>query len=172
MIICAGDKESFDFAKPMGIGLINMAINLTRECIKSKPSEIVFVGTAGSYGKYKIGEIVRSTSASNVEIGSLKKLSYSPLMNVSRETLEDIMVNSSNYITSDAGCAKEFSDAGYDIENMEFFSVVEVAKKFDISAKGIFYITNYCDADAHEVFIKNHKTAMEKLTNYIKSIEK
>lgn len=33
MIICAGNSETFDFATPMGVGLIEMTINLTRAAL-------------------------------------------------------------------------------------------------------------------------------------------
>ncbi|HHS92343.1 MAG TPA: purine-nucleoside phosphorylase, partial [Campylobacterales bacterium] len=34
MFICAGESETFDFAKPMGVGMIDMTMNLTKLCIK------------------------------------------------------------------------------------------------------------------------------------------
>ncbi len=174
MFVCAGDMESFDFAKPIGIGLINAAINLTRICLEEKPKEIVFIGTAGSYGDLKIGEIVRSDKSSNIEIGYLDKLSYSPLLdrNVSRETSKGLLVNSSNFITSNKKTAQKMLKNGYDLENMEFFAVQNVTKNFGISSYGIFYITNYCDENAHKDFVKNHKTALEKLSLYVKKVHK
>ena len=33
MIICAGNNETFDFAQPMGVGLIETSMNLTRACL-------------------------------------------------------------------------------------------------------------------------------------------
>ncbi|MCI0500930.1 MAG: purine-nucleoside phosphorylase, partial [Epsilonproteobacteria bacterium] len=33
MIVCAGRSETFDFAIPVGVGLIESAINLTRLCL-------------------------------------------------------------------------------------------------------------------------------------------
>lgn len=171
MIICAGESESFDFAKPMGIGLINTSINLTKAFLFAQPERVLFIGTAGSYGRCKIGDIVESSKSTNVEIGYFQKFSYSPLDNslsdVSRETLEDKIVNSSNYITTDEQRAKEFLSAGLDIENMEFFAVMNVAKKFQIPVRGIFYVTNYCNANAHEEFMKNHKKAKECLSEYV-----
>ncbi len=170
LIVCAGESESFDFATPIGIGLMQSAINLTKICLEKKPSEIVFVGTAGSYGKLKIGQIVKSKTSTNVEIGYFEKLSYTPLKNniVSRETSEDLVVNCSNFITSDENIAKMMLNNGLDLENMEFFAVQSVAKHFGIKSKGIFYITNYCNQNAHCDFLKNHKMALEKLNQYIK----
>ena len=53
MIICAGRNEIFAFAHPIGVGLIESAINLTRMCLFDKPDYLLFVGSAGSYGNYK-----------------------------------------------------------------------------------------------------------------------
>jgi len=167
MYICAGDIEQFDFAIPVGIGLINVAINLTQLYIEKQPKEIIFVGTAGSYGKKKIFDIVESCSATQIENSFFTNNSYTPIEskvsvnkdNVSHETV----VNSSNYITTDIELSKEYLTHGIEIENMEFFAVLQVAKKFGIRAKGIFVITNYCDKNAHRDFLDNRLKAMEML---------
>jgi nucleoside phosphorylase len=49
MIICAGEIEQFGFARAVGIGMVDTAINLTKICIEHRPDEICFVGSAGSY---------------------------------------------------------------------------------------------------------------------------
>ncbi|HIP18275.1 MAG TPA: purine-nucleoside phosphorylase [Sulfurovum sp.] len=171
MIICAGTTEQFDFAMPVGIGMLNVAINLTKMCLEKKPDYILFVGTAGSYGEKKIFDIIESKTAANVENSFFSGKSYSPIDNVissvkdvSRETL----VNSSNYITTDKEIGKHYMAQNIHIENMEFFAILKVAQYFGISAGGIFVVTNYCDENAHEDFLKNQKEAMAKLTKYVK----
>ena len=144
MIICAGRNETFAFAHPIGVGLIESAINLTRMCLFDKPDYLLFVGSAGSYGNYKVFDIVESKRASNIELGFLTQSAY----------------------TNEKLC-KEFNEYGVGIENMEFFSILSVAKEFEIPVAGIFVITNYTNENAHEDFIKNHKEAMEKLTKYL-----
>lgn len=67
MIICAGEKEQFPFAISMGIGLIDVAMNLTQYCMVKRPPFILFVGTAGSYGKHQLFDIIESQSATNIE---------------------------------------------------------------------------------------------------------
>ena len=201
MIICAGDIEQFEFAKSMGIGLIDIAINLTKVCLVNPPKSILFVGSAGSYGDKKLLEIVESSSATNIENGFFNANSYTPtkniisiINNVSHETISnswnydkydfqrkqilfnnnvshETIVNSSNYITTDSNLAKLYLSTGIDIENMEFFSVLNVAKKFHIPVKGVFIVTNYCNEYAHRDFIHNHKKAMNILTKYIKKRE-
>ncbi len=168
LFVCAGKSESFDFAKPIGVGLVNSAIELTKLCLQNKPKEVVFVGTAGSYGELKIGEKVYSDLSANVEISYIEQKSFTPLSEciVSRETLTNKIVNSSNFITADANIAKRFLDIGYDLENMEFFSVQKVASNFGIPSRGVFYVTNYCNENAHEDFLAHHDEAKKFLDEY------
>ncbi len=171
MIICAGRNEVFPYATPMGVGLVEMAINLTRQCLFDKPDFLLFVGTAGSYGENKIFDIVESKVASNIELSFLEQNSYTPLDNVlesqNKLVKNDTIINSSNYISKNKEITKKFKEYNIGCENMEFYSVLQVAKEFEIPAAGIFCISNFTDENAHEDFMKNHKVAMEKLTQYL-----
>jgi len=172
MIICAGNSENFSFATPMGVGLVETAMNLTRLCLFDKPEFILFVGTAGSYGDKNIFDIVESKTASNIELAFLEKKAYTPLDNVvstNTEATKDIIVNSSNYISTDQSLVSKFPNLGVGIENMEFFSVLRVAQEFDIPAGGVFCVTNYCNQDAHADFLKNHDEAKRRLEEHVKS---
>ena len=171
MFICAGKSEQFDFAVPVGIGLIEVTMNLTKLCLSQKPEFLLFVGSAGSYGEKKIFDIVESKTACNIENSFFNAGAYTPLDNmistaedVSRETI----VNSSNYITTDESVAKYYLNKNIHLENMEYFAVLKVAEAFSIPAAGIFIVTNYCNKNAHKDFMDNHKEAMERLTTYIK----
>jgi len=170
MIICAGNSETFDFGQPMGVGLIESAINLTRLCLFDKPEFLLFVGTAGSYGDAKIFDIIESKTAANIELAFLDNNAYTPLDNVistNTTNIKDIVVNSSNYISTNEEITKKFLNFGIGIENMEFFSVLQVAQEFNIPAGGVFCVTNYTNANAHKDFLKNHDKAKELLTHYI-----
>jgi len=180
MIICAGKSEQFDFAIPIGIGMMEVAINLTRLCESKKPEYLLFVGTAGSYGEKKIFDIIESKTASNIENSFYTGKSYTPISsivtdieieNVSRETHvgKETIVNSSNYISTDKEIGKYYTEQNIQIENMEFFAVMKVAQFYGISASGIFIVTNYCDNNAHDDFLKNQKEAMKKLDIYVKN---
>jgi nucleoside phosphorylase len=174
MIVCAGDSENFGFAYPIGIGLIDSTINLTRLCLFDKPKHIIFIGSAGSYGNYDIFDIVESTSASNIELSFLNNDAYTPVDNVVKldEKLNiknQTIVNSSNYISTNENLTKEYLQYGIGIENMEFFSVMRIAQEFEIPVAGIFVITNYTNKNAHQDFIKNHQKAKDILVEYIKS---
>lgn len=170
MIICAGNNENFDFALSTGVGLIETAMNITRLCLFDKPEFLLFVGTAGSYGGHKIFDIVESKTASNIELAFLANDGYTPLDNVvSTNTTDkkDIVVNSSNYISTNKELTSRFLKLGIGIENMEFFSVLKIAQEFNIPAGGVFCITNYTDKNAHEDFVKNHEKAKEILAKHV-----
>ncbi len=171
MIVSAGRNESFNFATPIGVGLIESSINLTKICLFNRPEYILFIGSAGSYGKHNIFDIVESKSASNVELSFVQNFAYTPIDNIieigTNFTKSKTVVNSSNYISTNKELSKEFLAYNLELENMEFFSVLSVAKEFEIPAFGIFVVTNYTDSNAHEDFVKNHKSAMEKLIKYL-----
>jgi purine-nucleoside phosphorylase len=170
MYICAGEIEQFSFAKAVGIGLVDVAINLTKLCIENKPKEIIFVGTAGSYGGKKIFDIIHSSSASHIENSFFTNKSYSPIettISQSKDVSHETIVNSSDFITTDSTVCKHYLQEGIDIENMEFYSVLKVAKSFGIKAKGIFVVTNYCNKNAHRDFLANRIKAMKIIEEYI-----
>jgi len=168
-IISSGNKEIFSFATPIGIGMIESAINLTRICLFDKPDFLIFIGSAGSYGNLKPFDIITTSTASNIENCFFEKKCYTPIdniitfSNVSRETI----INSSNYITTNEEIAQKYLKLNIEAENMEFFSVIKTAKEFNIAVKGIFVITNYCNNFAHKEYIKNINLAKEKLIHYL-----
>ncbi|MDH4944891.1 purine-nucleoside phosphorylase [Sulfurimonas sp. C5] len=171
MIICAGNNETFDFATPMGVGLVETAMNITRLCLFDKPEFLLFVGTAGSYGQANIFDIIESKTAANIELAFLDNCAYTPIDNVVSTNIEekkDVIVNSSNYISTCKEKTAKFLNYGIGIENMEFFSVLQIAKEFNIPAGGVFCVTNYTDENAHKDFIQNHEKAKKLLEEHTK----
>jgi nucleoside phosphorylase len=157
------------------------AVNLTRLLHDTAFEEIVFVGTAGSYGTHEIFDIVESHAAARIEPSAFEGRAYTPLepytffkegvyetapfdADVSRETP---IVNTSDYITTDISVWDAMRARGIVLENMEFYAVMETARRFHIPARGIFIVTNRCDADAHRDFLANHTEAMKRLTSYV-----
>ena len=171
MIVSAGRNETFPFAQSLGVGLVESAINLTKICLFNRPEYILFIGSSGSYGKYNIFDVVESKNSSNVELSFLENYSYTPIDNAIRIdtklTSSEVVVNSSNYISTNENLSSQFLEFDIDLENMEFFSVLSVAKEFEIPAFGIFVVTNYTNENAHNDFIKNHKEAMKILVKYL-----
>ena len=174
MFVCAGNNETFPFATPIGVGLIESAMNLTRMVLFDKPDFLIFIGSAGSYGKHEIFDIVESSIGSNIELGFLQNKAYSPIDNVieayhdkevSRETMD--IVNSSNYIATDFTLVQAYRKHHIELENMEFFSVLKISQESSIPVLGIFVITNYCNEDAHKDFLENHHKAKTILMQYV-----
>ncbi len=165
-IISAGNQETFNFATPIGVGLINSAINLTRLCLFDKPDYLIFIGTAGSYGNKQIFDIIQTQSASNIEQCFLNKKCYSPIDNIisfAKDVSRETIINSSNYITTNEEIAKKYLKLNIQAENMEFYSVMSVAKEFKIPTIGIFIITNFCHKEAHKEYLSNIKKAKKLL---------
>lgn len=176
MILCAGRNETFDFAKPIGVGLIESAINLTKLVMENKPDFLFFVGSAGSYGNYQPFDVVYSHSSSNIELGMLQNSCYTPLnttieadkVYVSRGTNHPSpIINSSNYITTNSQLAEKMLEKGIELENMEFFSIISVANQFKIPCVGLFVVTNFCNENAHTDFMQNHVRAKELITLHV-----
>lgn len=184
MFVCAGRGEEFEFAQSIGVGLIESAISLTQICRVNSPKSLVFVGSAGSYDfSLPLLDLYLSEEAFQIESSFVFSKSYTPIAMhekisscVSCETIEKIrfsplsqaIVNSSNYITIDPLMAQEMRIKGILLENMEFFSVMSVARRFEIPAIGIFCVSNYCSPSAHEEFLKNRKEAIERLDAFIR----
>jgi nucleoside phosphorylase len=175
MFVCAGKSEQFDFAVPIGIGLIESAVNLGRICQMKKPDHLVFVGTAGSYGEKEIFQIVESKVATNIEQSFFLEDAYTPIDNVvamTKNVSHETFVNSSNYITTNKAIWKHYTAQNIHLENMEFYAVLKTAQIYGVPAAGIFIVTNYCDARAHEMFKKNHQEAMVRLDAYVREMGK
>lgn len=186
MYICARG-EKFDFAREIGVGLIESSIELTTLILRESPKELIFIGSAGSYDKnINILDIFVSYSATQLESSFANATSYTPLDNkieiVSHETTSNnfkklialqnkATINSSNYINIDESYSSKMLNAGILLENMEFFSILKVADYFKIPSIGIFCVTNYCNANAHNDFIKNQALAKERLINFIRELK-
>ncbi|MRI84266.1 MAG: purine-nucleoside phosphorylase [Nitratiruptor sp.] len=172
MILCAGAKEHFPFALPIGVGLVEAAMNVTRLLLLDRPDFLLFVGSAGSYGQFDLFEIVSSRGASQIEGSFWDRCAYTPLDNAIISEGLDIehktIVNSSNYITTCKGYWERFNRAGIGLENMEFFAILRVAQAFQVPAGGIFVVTNFCDATAHESYEANLPEAMKRLEAYVR----
>lgn len=117
----------------------------------------------------KLLEIYESAHCFNVEASKLTNAFYSPAeceinLNVSYETKK---CNSSNYICTDENLAARFADLGLELENMESFAVLSLAKRFGINATCFLCATNFCDKNAHQSFLQNHAQAKKNLEHFL-----
>lgn len=193
MFVCARG-ENIGFAKEIGVGIVESSIELTAIVLKENPKFLIFIGSAGAYDKsVNLFDVFISNSATQIESSFSKDESYTPLDNkieiVSYETLQNqradssvnlnaildsqnfAIVNSSNYICTDEIFAEKMTRAGIVLENMEFFAVLKTADYFKIPALGIFCVTNYCDKNAHNDFLANHKEAQRLLESNARAIQ-
>ncbi len=178
MLLCAGRNETLKGAIPIGVGLIESAINLTRMCLKNPHAEsLIFIGSAGSYSpEIELLSVFESVCGYQIEESFSHLNSYTPLDNsIQIETKEEalferVCVNSSNYIHTSEMFAKKMAQKGVLLENMEFFSVLSVAKAFSLKAKGIFCVSNYVGLNAHKEFKENHAKVKQILEDTLKSL--
>lgn len=188
MFVCAGNGEEFKFAKSIGVGLVESAITLSEICVRERVESLVFVGSAGSYDRnVELLEVYTSFHATQIESSSLLSQSYTPIpqeiindKNVSCETIQKILsldlpqaiVNCGNYITTDISHAQRMRERGILLENMEFFSVLSVAKRFSLPALGVFCVSNYCGEKAHQEFVENRLGVIERLGEVVERYRK
>jgi len=57
---------------------------------------------------------------------------------------------------------------GITLENMEFFSVFQVAKYFNIDVEAVLVVTNFTNKNAHQDYFKNYKKALKKIEEFVK----
>ncbi len=117
----------------------------------------------------KLLEIYESAHCFHIEASKLTSGFYSPAeceinLNVSYETKK---CNSSNYICTDENIAAKFANLGLELENMESFAVLSVAKHFKIPATCFLCATNFCDTNAHQIFLQNHAQAKKNLEYFL-----
>ncbi|QTO98231.1 purine-nucleoside phosphorylase [Helicobacter pylori] len=178
MLLCAGRNETLKKAAPIGVGLIESAINLTRMCLKNPNiKSLIFIGSAGSYSpETELLSVFESVQGYQIEESFSHLNSYTPLDNfihieIEEEALfERVGVNSSNYIHTSEMFAKKMVQKGVLLENMEFFSVLSVAKIFSLKAKGIFCVSNHVGLNAHKEFKENHAKVKQILENIIDNL--
>ena len=119
-----------------------------------------------------VADMEQKNAKKNVSYETFKTLAQQNVKKSSaiQRQIKSAVVNSSNYITTDEGVAKQMVRAGILLENMEFFAVMKVAQTFGVPVMGIFCVTNYCDENAHKDFLENHSEAKSRLEDLIQNI--
>ena len=161
-IIFIGTCGLYQKGDEKGLNALNLSEN-------GKIKENLGAKNLASEKPLKLLEIYESTHCFNVEASKLTNAFYSPAeceinLNVSYETKK---CNSSNYICTDENVAARFADLGLELENMESFAVLSVAKRFGISATCFLCATNFCDKNAHQSFLQNHAQAKKNLEYFL-----
>lgn len=161
-IIFIGTCGLYQKGDEKGLNALNLSEN-------GKIKENLGAKNLASEKPLKLLEIYESAHCFNVEASKLANDFYSPAeceinLNVSYETKK---CNSSNYICTDENLAARFAGLGLELENMESFAVLSVAKRFGISATCFLCATNFCDKNAHQSFLQNHAQAKKNLEHFL-----
>lgn len=174
LFVSAGRMETFDFATPIGVGMINAAINLSKILAHKKYEKIIFLGSCGVYDEdLPLKRLFLANTFTQYEHPKSSSF-YSPIeleiiINIPKSKLIQASVNSSNHICKDKLKAYKYKEAKCMLENMESFSVASCAKAYGCELGVLLCSTNYCDENAHENFMKNYKLSNEMLEDYARS---
>lgn len=157
----------------LGIGFLDSALNLEKLICSNTITEIVFIGTAGSYNKaLSIGEIVSINSTAALNLGAVLGLAYvaGKQESFELEVFKDFkpakcfssLEISREEIIAEKLIAQNSADK-FLVENMELYGVAAVAAKNKIPLKSLLGITNYINPNAHEDWKANNLSVSEKL---------
>ncbi len=157
----------------LGIGFLNSALNLEKLIQVQAITEIIFIGTAGSYtDSLEIGEIVTVSSSSALNLGAVLELAYVPTkqehfdLNIfegfkSAQCFSSLEI-SRQEIIAEKLIAQNQSEK-YLVENMELYGIAAVAKRHEIPLRALLGITNYINPNAHEDWKANNLEVSKKL---------
>jgi nucleoside phosphorylase len=145
----------------LGVGYLEAAINLQTILHNETISQIIFLGTAGSYSdNLSIGDIVTVRKSS-----LLLRLqgSYSPIVyddfvsNLNDTKFKQVTCLSSLEISNDETMGQEIYQRykeKYLVENMELYAVAKIATLYNIPWEAYLGITNYINANAHQDWVR------------------
>lgn len=119
MFICVGNNESFEFARSVGMGLVDSAVGLTRLILHYAPREIIFVGSAGSY-EYFEGVDSKLESSLESSLDSVACLD-SNLNAKNLDSKGSVFIDSKNLDSKNAAFNKDSKDSTLNIGDI-FYS--------------------------------------------------
>ena len=162
-----------------GVGMVNMAINLTKELIKTDYDLVINMGIAGSFSdEIRIGDVVEVVEDTFSEIGFETgdrfleftdfriKTSYSVRVRTNLKAAKGITINT---VHGKEDSINEISNRlNPDIETMEGASVFKVCEEFNVSCIQIRAISNKVERRNKEnwdssLAIKNLNTTVEQI---------
>lgn len=158
----------------LGVGYLEAALNLQQIIQQQKITEIIFIGTAGSYhNNLQIGDIV-SVTKSSLLLGLNKAyapIDYESFMASNTDVqFVSVMCLSSLEITSDEASSKQIYQhyqEQYLVENMELYGVAKVANMNNIPWSAYLGITNYTNANAHQDWLEHNVRVSEKFSSIV-----
>jgi hypothetical protein len=176
LLISAGRTEVIPGTIPVGVGFLEAGLQLARLLEGGEWDEVLFLGTAGSYGEIPPFWLIESWVGVQWEVGWVEGKGYTPIeLRVEAPKPEtplklpplpkgEGVLNSSHYITTDWEIARQFRNLGAVGESMEHFGIIRVGALFQIPVRGLYLVTNYTDPAAHLSYRQNLPKALEILT--------
>ncbi len=165
--------------EPVGIGAIDAAVGAAGAIARTRPARVLFVGTAGLYGREKearqaIGTAVVAGEILCMSTAALKGEAYLPgPMVVQVPTSRSLQtalgggrgdlprdVASPLAITRSAALGRRIAEAtGATLENLEAFAVARAAAAAGVPFAAVLGVSNRVGPTGHEEWQRHHRAA-------------
>lgn len=167
--------------KPIGIGAVDAAVGATRAIAAARPARVIFVGTAGIYGRGKaataaIGSVAVAGELFCVSMAALRGDGYLPGPMILRvETSPELRLALAAHVPGEApppgvACPMAITRSeslglriaaatGASLENLETFSVARAAKAAGVPFGAVLGIANRVAPIGHEQWLRHHREA-------------
>jgi futalosine hydrolase len=165
--------------EPVGIGAIDAAVGAARAIARVRPQRVLFVGTAGIYGRLKeareaIGTAVVAGEVLCMSTAALKGEAYLPgpmvvQLATSRSLQSALSAGRAGQprdvacplaITRSAALGRRIAEAtGATLENLEAFAVARAAAAAGIPFAAVLGVANRVGATGHEEWQRHHRAA-------------
>ena len=161
----------------IGIGPINAAKSTTALKEKAKGKNVIYLGSAGSFGEFSypylvtVNKVYWMPTAERMGIAKYMEDLHKPISipATGNFDLQAKIVLTSTSVSLDASISLDLPEQSKLIENMEAYSVAaelnEVAESVDI----IFGITNGVGPDGSKDWVKNFKKISAMTAEYLES---
>ncbi len=163
-----------------GIGFTQAAAKTTAALLKTKPKQVIFVGSCGAYSKtIPLLTIICATESKIADYVFASKKSYNPqnylltfkadpklirkLKSKKNKEFFFSTIHSSISITKDPSIARKFLEKKHYFENLELYGVAQACSNLNIPWNAISVITNYIGENAHLEWLENYQEAASKL---------
>lgn len=165
--------------EPVGIGAIDAAVGAARAIARTRPARVIFVGTAGIYGREKearraIGTAVVAGELLCMSTAALKGEAYLPgpmvvqvptsrslqtaLASGRAEQSRDVACPLA--ITRSAALGRRIAEAtGATLENLEAFAVARAATAAGVPFAAVLGVANRVGPTGHDEWQRHHRAA-------------
>lgn len=163
------------------IGFTQAAARTTAALLKTKPSQLIFVGSCGAYSKkIPLLSIVCATESKIADYVFASKKSYNPknylpafkadnelikrLKSDKNEQVFFSTIHSSISITNNQSIAQKFLEKDHYFENLELYGVAQACSNLNIPWNSISVVTNYIGKNAHLEWLRNYQEGAKRIS--------